>query len=381
MIEKLKTVLPDYRILKIDDYRVQNCDGSIEKEEHLWETFPQEILKYKNVIVELSGGGKVSENIVNLFAMNSFIVLKLNAPADVCIARSKTKSFSKIPYPYYPGMGDVSDTIKTIDKNMSDGCIEKIWNKALNIISTNSNVDVDTLPLIQYEMIFKLREILSVLKSSVFLYGSAGRNEMTTLSDIDMYILTLEPFEKVFELLNKSFSGVRIMSNTFIIRIKSVLAELKCINDINDSELFYNRSLIKNPEKTLLKDDYSVLQKLEEFSKIKLDYKNEVKYTVERLIYYMESLPRIIAKGDEYKFYFHNNIVIHEYVKLKAFLQNNFDYSYLPLQAKKYLSETEWNDIVFGFHDNLTAHYNTVKNMVLKLIREIEKKYEISFNL
>jgi len=118
LVEKLKKVFPNYHVLKIDDYRIQNCDGTIEKEELLWETFPQEILKYKNVIVELSGGGKVSENILNSLDKNSFIVLKINAPLNVCLSRSDASKFEKIPYPHYPYMGTITDTILTIDKNM-----------------------------------------------------------------------------------------------------------------------------------------------------------------------------------------------------------------------------------------------------------------------
>ena len=381
LVEKLKKVFPNYHVLKIDDYRIQNCDGTIEKEELLWETFPQEILKYKNVIVELSGGGKVSENILNSLDKNSFIVLKINAPLNVCLSRSDASKFEKIPYPHYPYMGTITDTILTIDKNMLDGCIERIWNKALAIISTNSNIDVNMLPLSQYEMIFMLKEVLSSIKGSLFIYGSAGRCDMNITSDVDMYIFTLEPFEKVGQLLKKSFSDVRIMGDMFIIRNKKILAELTYINSINDAKLFYNRSLIKNPEKTLLKDDFLVLSKLEDFSKIKINCEKEIKYTVERMFYYVESLTRIISKNDEYKFYFHNNIIIHEYIKLKAFLQNNFDYSYLPRNAKQYLAEGEWNSIVFMFGDNMQLHYKTIKALVLKVISDVEKKYKTNFNI
>lgn len=31
LVEKLKKVFPNYHVLKIDDYRIQNCDGTIEK--------------------------------------------------------------------------------------------------------------------------------------------------------------------------------------------------------------------------------------------------------------------------------------------------------------------------------------------------------------
>lgn len=72
VIERIKPFLPNYEILKIDNYRINNCDGSKEQELNMWNTFPNEVLKFNDVIVELSGGGKVAENIVKQLKENSF---------------------------------------------------------------------------------------------------------------------------------------------------------------------------------------------------------------------------------------------------------------------------------------------------------------------
>ena len=52
-IDKIKPLLPNYHILKIDEYRKSYCDGSLEKEIQMWIDFPNEIIKHNNVIVEL----------------------------------------------------------------------------------------------------------------------------------------------------------------------------------------------------------------------------------------------------------------------------------------------------------------------------------------
>ena len=113
-------------------------------------------------------------------------------------------------------------------------------------------------------------------------------------------------------------------------------------------------------------------------SKLNFEEENtekEIEYVKERLMYYVESLPKLTVYGDEYKYYFHNNIVVHEYVKLKAFLNGVFEYSYLPKNAKKYLKEEEWEKILFNFGDDQIKHYENVKKMSLDLIQEIIEKY------
>ena len=42
-------------------------------------------------------------------------------------------------------------------------------------------------------------------------------------------------------------------------------------------------------------------------------------------------------KGDVYKYYFHTNIIIHEYMKLNYFLDGKTEYSYLPKQGMDYI--------------------------------------------
>lgn len=372
LLEKLSLLLPQYKILKIDDYRKEHCDFSIEKEELVWKNFPKLVMEYEDVVVEMSGGGVVSENMLNLLEDNSFIVLKLNTSVEVCLNRLKDKDFDKIPYPKYSET--IEDTIKRIDKDFQGAAIEKKWGKALKIYTINSDTIINDLPILQYHFMFKVKNVLGRIKSSLFLFGSSGRGKMSNLSDVDMYLLTNESIVAVEKTVKSAFANVRLMANEFVIHDGNVLIELNYINKISDSKLFYNRSLIDNPSKTILKDDYNVLPSLVEYSKMEFDKQAELNYTIERLLYFCESLPRLIEKDDEYKYYFHNNIVIHEYVKLKAFLQGIYDYSYLPLHAKKYLSNDEWQKILYRFGDDRHQHYIIVLEMAKEIISLVEKQ-------
>lgn len=374
IIDKIKPLLPNYHVLKIDDYRVNNCDGSLEKELKMWIEFPKEVLKFNDVIVELSGGGEVANNIINQLEENSFLVLYVDTNPNICVERSKTKDFQRTPYPK-EFKESIEETIIRLGENF-EGQINKTWSKAINIIKVCSNIDVTKLPLLQYHELFKLKDSLVDYKGSMFTFGSTARGLMDYSSDVDTYFLCKETKENILKILSKKFDIVKIMQDEFIIRENGVLVEMNYIDDINKALFFYSTSQIKNPYKTILKDDFGIVSELIKASKIGVDKNKIVGYTIDRLDYYVESLPRIMLKNDEYKYYFHNNIVIHEYLKLKAFLNDVFDYSYLPKNAKDYLTNEEWMKLIYIFGDNMTKHYEIVRIMSDEIIKEVRKKYD-----
>ena len=374
IVDKIKPLLPNYHILKIDDYRANNCDGTLEKELQMWKEFPNEVLKYNDVIVELSGGGRIAGNIVNQLEENSFLVLFVKADSDICIERSKTKDFQRTPYPKEFNE-PIEETIKRLGVNFETN-INKVWSKALNIIKIDSNVDVAKMPLLQYHELLKLKETLSNYEGSLFTFGSTARGNMDNTSDVDTYFLCKESKEKMQTFLSSKFDSVRLMQDEFVIRENGILLEINYINDISKALYFYNTSLVDNPFKTILKDDYGIIEDLIKASKVEVDKDNLIDYTIERLEYYVESLPRIALKNDEYKYYFHNNIIIHEYVKLKAFLNDIFAFSYLPKKSKGYLTNEEWKNILYSFGDDMDSHYKVVRTMADKIIKEVYVKYD-----
>ena len=87
------------------------------------------------------------------------------------------------------------------------------------------------------------------------------------------------------------------------------------------------------------------------------------------------SLPPLIGKDDEYKYYFHNNIIIHEYVRLKAFLHGVFEHSYLPRHAKRFLSDEEWKGLFYNLGDDRKSHCQMVRALCEKLLSEVKEKW------
>lgn len=373
-IEKIKPLLPNYEILKIDEYRKKYCDGTLEKELQMWNDFPQEIIKHKDVIVELSGGGKVADNIINLLEENSFIVIYIDTDSNTCIERSKNKNFKGTPYPN-EFKEPIEETINRLGFDFENQINDK-WSKALKIINVKSEDNPAVLALPQYHELFKLKDVLSNIKGSLFTFGSTGRGMMNNSSDVDTYFLTNEPKEKLYDVLSKKFDSVHIMQDEFVIRENNILLEMNYINDIKDAYYFYSTGFITNPSKTILKDDFNIINDLVKASKIKPNKKEIVDFTIERLDYYVESLKRLILKDDDYKYYFHNNIVVHEYIRLKAFLKDEFAYNYLPHNAKQYLTEDEWKNVLYSFGDDKESHYKTVRTMSDRLIKSVKEIYD-----
>ena len=373
-IEKIKPLLPNYYILKIDEFRKQFCDGSLEKELQMWNNFPKEIMRHKDVIVELSGGGKVADNIVKLLEENSFIVVYIDTDSNVCIERSKDKNFKDTPYPE-EFKESIEETINRLGIDFEKQ-INNTWSKALKIIKVDSDTDPSKLALLQYHELFKLKEILSNVKGSLFTFGSTARGMMDNSSDVDTYFLCDESKDNLYKILSNEFESVRIMQDEFVIRENEVLLEINYINDIKDAYYFYSTGLITDPAKTILKDDNNILEDLFKASKIEPNKKEIVDFTIERLDYYVESLKRLILKNDDYKYYFHNNIVVHEYVRLKAFKKGVFSYNYLPHDAKQYLSDDEWNKILYSFGDDKELHYEIVRKMSDDIIKTVKALYD-----
>lgn len=378
VVEKLRKKLPNYTVLQIDEWRRNNCDGSIEKEEQAWINFPKAILEEQNVIAELSGGGRIAQNIIDGLPNRSCLVFKVCASKEECLLRMKDKDFSSIPYPKYDGAETIDETIVRIDQQMSQGSIERLWGeKSIDILSINSFDDVSHIPIKQYEKIDKITELYRHQPCQMFLFGSAGRGKMTENSDVDIFLYSNKSVEWHCQYVRDYFESASVMGNEVVVREEGILIELDVINDLSKAEHFYRTGNIEDPRKTILIGDNVLLETLTEFLSKKYDLEEDLRYIVERLKYYVLSLPSLQQKNDEYKYYFHNNIIVHEYVRLRAMLSGIFEHNYLPLQAKKLLTEKEWNTLLYSFGDDMGEHYVKTKEMCDSLIDIVKKTWNI----
>ena len=377
-IERLCRLLPDYTVLQIDEYRKKYCDGSIKKEELLWSNFAKDVLSQENAIVEFSGGGKIAENIISGLTPKTCIVLKILEDVAICLERIKTKDFSATPYPKYPGAESLEETIVRIDRNMQDGIIERTWGaSAIKIFDIKDVSELEKIPFVHYEKTIKLINLYKDTDVKMFMFGSMGRGELSLNSDIDLFLLSDKDASYHANIIRDHFDKVSVMGNEVVIREDEILIELDVIRDIKEAECFYSTGNIKDVKATIIFGDEILEKQLNEFKNKKTNIIEELNFITERLNYYVLSLPSLMRKGDEYKYFFHNNIVIHEYIKLKAILAGVINYNYLPLMAKQYLTDEEWNKIIYSFGDDMLQHYERVKVLSDEIISKTKTRYSL----
>jgi hypothetical protein len=375
VVNKLKNLYPNYPVLSIDEYRKQFADGTIEKEEATRKLFADDIVKYCNAIIEFSGGSTISSLFVERLRMNSVVVLEVKKTVDKCIDRLAQKDFSTIPYPKYSER--IEDTIKRLDEEFAKGAIDQNFKETvLGKLIINSNDDLKELPLKQYEQTIHLVERLEGQYSSMFAFGTMGRRKLNRYSDVDLFLWTQDPVEIVQSRIISLYPNAEIIlqKNQIAVFNDGVLIEINVIKELREAQLFYKKSEIRNVRETVLLGDNQLIESLQELlDTYKDDFRDEFIFTMERLKYYVNSLPRISLKGDLYKYYFHSNIVVHEYLKLSYFLKGFKEYSYLPKNAHQFLSENEWGSLLYSFGNKQKEHYNTVKELVEELIEKANK--------
>lgn len=372
VVNRLKEMFPNYQIMMIDEYRKRYGDGTLDGEHRVRKAFSADIIANPNAIIEFSGGSNISTLFVDQLRRNSVIVLEVNEKLEVCIERIRQKNFHHIPYP--PCEEKLEETIVRLDREFKEGLIDHNFKDlVLKKYVIHSDDDLNLLPLRQYDMAIQLADHFMGRYELLYTFGSMARGTMNINSDVDLFLKTEKNIDDVERDIKSiyPYSDIIRQHNQFAIYQENLLLEINVIRRIEDSQRFYRMSLIKDPKKTLLLGDDNHLNELIKINS--LDSENiceSLKNTMMRLKYYLKSLKRVIAKGDLYKYYFHTNIVIHEYVRLTYLMTGQTAYNYLPRHAYDLISTDKWNQLVFKFEDDPNEHERIINKMVNQIIME-----------
>jgi predicted nucleotidyltransferase len=382
LIDKLKTMLPKYDIAQIDAYRNQYGDGTIEKELLARTKFVEAVTRNDNIIVELSGMGPLARQLQEAIPPKTFIILYVDTDAEICVRRLKDKDFSRIPYPVY--QEEMSDTIRRIGKELINGELHQLWlSKALQIIRIISIDELTNLPFSHYE---KLCDILKLLipntdVKEIVAFGSLGRNELSKLSDIDLSITTTMTVDEVAKLYKyvADITFIDTVENKVTIRFGDILIELVIVQNQKDNMWYYVNSMVKCSEATVIKGDADLVQALQTaIDDFSFNEEKMIEQTIKRLIFFVLSLDNIAKKGDDYKFFFHNNIIIHEIIRLQLFSKGVFQYNYLPKMALDKLEGIDIKNILYDFNIDKQKHIKNIKAITAETLKKVgckEKKY------
>jgi len=373
VVKQLTEVFPDYQILAIDEYRIAKGDGSLEKEHEIRKMFAHDIICAKDAIIEFSGGQNITRLFIDNLDINSFLVIEVLEDVNVCLQRIKDKDFSKIPYPKFDEK--IDQTIIRLDQEFKDNAIDIAFeSKYLKKYKVKSSERIEELPLKQYEMTIMIREMFMGGDYRLVAFGSLGRGEMSKTSDVDLFLMTKESVAKVLERLQSQFpveTECAVQKNMIAVYYQDQLAEVKVVDQLEAMQLFYIKSEIKDRTKTILIGDKTFIDSFNSvLDAYKFDFTEEFEYTLARLIYYVKSLNRIRLKGDDYMFFFHNNIVIHEYIRLSYFMHDQRSYAYLPRKALSYIDEETFSKMIYKCGDNQQEHQVRIIEITNRLVKE-----------
>ena len=96
---------------------------------------------------------------------------------------------------------------------------------------------------------------------------------------------------------------------------------------------------------------------------------DDISYLISNMMYFVYSLPKLIKHNNKYKYYFHNNIIIHDFIRINEILKGNTRFNHLPEVALQ-----EYHHLLINDFSNLDLQYKLVIKNVSKLLKLIGSK-------
>lgn len=384
IVLKLKdSIWKSYPLFSIDLHRMQYGDGTIQGELHAQEHFVEDVYNCKDCIVECTGLGPLGHKLHDKLDIKNDIVIYVNTIKEVCIHRLRYKDLSAVPYP--PVDEDITDTIIRCAQEFEDGLLHELWkDKIIQIFDISDSFELENIP---FRLLITFSKIVDYLYTdnkikTIFPYGSLARNEMTEFSDIDCFIVTEMDVEEFINLLKYEFDFYFIdyIHNKVTIRDENNhLIELVLIKKLIDGHKYihglsvdacHNAAIKISKEDQMYVDTYEY-EPLLEF--------HDLQWLTSEMLYFVYSLPTLIKTNNRYKYYFHTNIIIHNYIRINEILNGRTYHNYLPhIVWEDYINILDVNQL------DLEEHYKAIKEEVKKLLILIKKKsgfnYTLEFN-
>ncbi len=385
LIDLLKRRYSNYYDLRIDNFRKQYGKNDFESDKYAQEMFVKSVVKHKNAIVEATGlgplGAMLEKSLKDLFG----VIIYIETPVSVCLERIQPEKFNDIPYP--PFSETLTSTIKRCGSEFIQGDLAALWNKKIIqqfTINGNQNF-IEQLDKIPLRILSYFEDIVNVLSTSkaiqsLFTIGSMSKGVMTDSSDIDLFVVTSLPVTAVEKILTLSLHPKPLFTdsiqNKLTLRYSgNLLIEINCIKTIEDAAIFYRESKIKDVEKTVYIGGKGVTETLEEFSNYNLNDKLLVEELIGEIFYFICSLPGIKQRKDDYKYYFHGNIILHDFVRLKAMMTGTRDKNYLPVNSKQFFTEEDFKVLLPPFEENKDNYFKTLVPFFHNILYEAQKIY------
>ncbi|ETD24182.1 hypothetical protein [Helicobacter macacae] len=378
----LKSKGLEYPILSIDDFRKKYGNGSKKSENIAQNKFYLSINKTQNAIIEMVGFGDIATNIIESLDKNSCIIIYIESPLNICLKRLKTKKKMLESIPYPESINNIEKTIHNLNAYFTRGKLQEKWKKVYLIfykINTMDNLSdfIKRLPLEHYHY---LSEVIHILKSNNYKklvsFGGLGRCDINIFSDLDLILITKKKISQVYELLKNFFEKMKYfkiyaLDEKIIINIHShIVIEIAVVHNFCEYIQFYHGSSITNISKSILLGN----EKLDkEIKHLIINYKPNVinrDICEKKINYYVELLQKAYLANDDFRFYFMNNLIVNQVVRVLCLKENITEFLYCPKNintlVKKYNIKTILWDMITDKQKHIDKLFNFLKNIGLR---------------
>ncbi|MBM94482.1 MAG: hypothetical protein CMI09_01330 [Oceanospirillaceae bacterium] len=372
---------PSYKRIAIDDYRRAFGDGSVSGEEVAVSNFINDVVKCRDCVVEFSGLGPVAESLRKALKKTNEkgVFFICNRPESDCISSSEKRDYSLIPYPREYSSIEVPEEIIRRNSNQYEiEIVKDTWDGLVRYIYKVDNtpfVNVEDLCLDHHGTIDKIftwsnsvDDILELIS-----FGSLSSWRLKPASDLDLICVT-SLSEKEFQRKLLQVIGNRSESLCFdgkvVIYVGNIKVEFLIANSFSDVSVYYAESYPECHSGSIIKGTSGTLHELSVTKSGSYIKKSSIEYFLNEMIYYARSLNYLADRLDNYRYYFHLNIVLYRAIQIESFIAGDFEHIYLPRDRLKELADFPWG--IF-FVDNFKIRNGQVED-VMKYVDSVTKR-------
>lgn len=335
VLARLHERLPNYQVVEILE-----SESSVE--------CMRDIVETRDIIVNISAIWDSARVFASMLEPKSYLLLKV---------------------------ADDTESGKDVDSLFRQNAIGERW--------VDASTDLASLALERYEYLVDTIHTLASCPEvrEVVLYGSIARREWLTNGDGDIMVTCDMSKQEIQDML-ESVPGVTfcdILPDKVTVYFGDFLIEVAVVSSVEENKLYYVNSYIQDTRYSIIKGDGETLDRLVAMQKsFVVDGDKLIAETVSRLVYFVLSMDGIARSGNEYKFFFHSNIITHEMIRLSKLLQGEYKYEYLPKDSDKIYKAMQAQYLVYTYSMDKQKYLSQVRGAAKQLINKvnnIDKKY------